>query len=148
MGNMNSSSSNASGNDSILDYLDDDVLQLVCGHLKGLVAHNNTLPLYQRPEVHRTSHTSLILVYNGCSLSQVSMLPLSLTCKRFRVLCLPYIFQMFNLECYTRNPWWEASNRMVRWNPDLSPHVRYVCPDQNLGSLDLEPSEFADITPG
>ncbi|KAI0087729.1 hypothetical protein BDY19DRAFT_219485 [Irpex rosettiformis] len=105
MGNIASVDVNDSDR-SILHHLDDDVLQLVCKHLHGLVLHNKTLPPYHRPVV--------------------SMLPLSLTCKRFRALCLPYIFQIFNLECYDKNPWWGASNKLKIWNSDLAPNVREV----------------------
>ncbi|KAI0801972.1 hypothetical protein BC629DRAFT_157691 [Irpex lacteus] len=106
---MGNTASDISEDNSIVHYLDDDVLQLVCEDLHDLVLHNKTLPTYGRPEV--------------------SMIPLSLTCKRFRTLCLPYIFQTFNLECYAKNPWWEASNKLKAWNPALSPHIREISID-------------------
>lgn len=49
---MGNTASDISEDNSILYYLNDDVLQLVCEDLHDLVLHNKTLPMYGRPEVH------------------------------------------------------------------------------------------------
>ncbi len=49
---MGNTASDISEDNSIVHYLDDDVLQLVCEDLHDLVLHNKTLPTYGRPEVH------------------------------------------------------------------------------------------------
>lgn len=48
---MGNTASNISEDKSILHYLHDDVMQLVCEDLHDLVLHNRTLPMYDRPEV-------------------------------------------------------------------------------------------------
>ena len=75
-----------------------------------------------RPRYGTRSRSPQHLLKFTCQ--QMSLKPLSLTCKRFREHCAPYLFQVFRMEYYEENLWTQASNRLKSWNTGFSPYVR------------------------
>jgi len=57
---------------------------------------------------------------------QNSLKLLSLTSKRLRALCVPYLFNRFNLVSNENDPWNKAMEKLKGWNPEFARHVRYA----------------------
>ncbi|KAI0814752.1 hypothetical protein BC629DRAFT_810924 [Irpex lacteus] len=112
---------------SILQILDDDVLILICSSLCDVI----------REETQKKWFTQV----------EASLLPLSVTCKHFRALCIPIIFRTFSLECCSNDPWIDAWKKLDSWNTDYSPFVRAVRINLTLAFTTGKP-EFVDALPG
>ncbi|KAI0698507.1 hypothetical protein BC835DRAFT_656481 [Cytidiella melzeri] len=97
---------------SILFYLNDDVLQLIILSLRQLA----------QQQISKTSA--------GDAQIKASLLPMSLTCRKFRAYCAPCLFHLFRLVSHgDKNPWMKASNKLELWNNDFGPFVRKVVID-------------------
>jgi len=109
-----------------LNALDDDVLGLICAALGVSQNHKTKNSQAEKPKPHLDA--------------------LSLTCKRLRGHCLPYLFHTFNLYCYENNPWDRALEKLNAWNTNFSPFVREILVHLELGYME-DPEPFSDALP-
>ncbi|KAF5350405.1 hypothetical protein D9758_012487 [Tetrapyrgos nigripes] len=115
---------------SILNYLDDDVLGVICGFLQSTLEDTS-------------SRRSPKLV-EGVQKSPFDSL--SRTCKRLRTHSLPFIFKHFMLYCFGNNPWDRAMAKLKDWNPDYSSYVQEIHLRFELGYKE-DPEPFAEKLP-
>ncbi|KAF5355545.1 hypothetical protein D9758_006428 [Tetrapyrgos nigripes] len=120
---------------SILNYLDDDVLGVICEHLQ--------FKLISPVDTSSGRRTCPKLV-EGVQKSPLDSL--SRTCKRLRVHSLPYVFNQFTLHCYGNSPWDLAMLKLQDWNPDYSSYVQEIHLRIELGYKE-DPEAFAEELP-
>ncbi|KAI0337389.1 hypothetical protein BDW22DRAFT_1364156 [Trametopsis cervina] len=90
-----------------LNRVNDDVLALICAAVK------------------QSQNSGRVWDWNDSDHISLSPLnALSLTCRRVRAQCVPYLFQQITLCCVADHPWARAIEMLSDWNPAHSAYVR------------------------